>query len=175
MLANVSLVGLVGCGGEPAAATVVVAGGVHPDAMPDAGAGSELTAAERDLLARARGREWPAWSAADVDRFLRPGGDTSRVLAMWDPVRDPGAAALTDLADVTDELAAEGAEVVIAVYEGGDARGELIALRESQTAVAVARIPRGGHAAEGLPGGEALAVEGAGAAPRRVPLGDLGE
>lgn len=176
VLANVSATGLVGCGGEAGAPEpgTEIDRDVHPDAMPDDGAGSGLTELERNLLARAKGREWEDWSAGEVDEFLDDEGEGSRLLVVWDPRTAPGALALSDLVERAEEAADATATIVVAVYRGGDARSELIALRESQIPVDAVRIPRGGHAAQGLPGGEAIAarsgVEGVGRVPLTGPL-----
>lgn len=176
MLANVSTVGLVGCASEgPSEDPAAVAADVHPDAMPAAGAGSALTELERDLLARAKGREWVEWSAADVDAFLAEADAEDRALLLWDPSAAPGAEALGRFAEEAKSLGDAGAHVVIAVYAGGDEREERIALRESQIPVDAVRIPRSGHRAQGLPGGEALLAERGTDAVSRVPLAGLSD
>ena len=173
-LANAAALGLVGCGGEAAPPSNdiddVFATDVHPDAMPADGAGSALTEAERTLLARAKGREWSTWSGRDVDAYLSPGGDTARVLLLWDPRQDPGAAALLELTEAIGPLGEEGAELAVAVRAGGDERSELIALRESQIALTAVRIPTVGHLAADRRGTVALYVDGELAEPTELTI-----
>ena len=171
VLANAATLGLVGCGEGGGAATgerVEVSVDVHPDAMGSDAAPGEPSDAERALLLRARGREWVDRTGEQLERFLRPGGDTARALLVWDPRAETGAEGLWLASLALARLHGDGgAETAVAVRAGGDRDDELVALRASRVALPAFRIPadayppargRGTVVVASQPGGGAPAV-----------------
>ncbi len=155
---NVALLALVGCGGETADAPEV-----DPQSVNDNATSTELTRGERDLLARAKGREWESYTPQDLEAYLTPLPDSTSAVYFWVP--NTGAAALKELQEAVRGLDTSGIRVAVAVLEGGDPRDELIALRESQIILPAFRLPREGNYGfipNGVPVSSTLVVSAAG-------------
>ena len=128
---------LVGCASDAPPAT-----DVDPQAVSDANpTNSALSTAERQLLARARGRDWIDLGAHEVEAYLSPRADSSSVLAIWRP--STGAAGLRNLQAELSGLDTLGVRTAIATMSSGsiDPAEERVALRESQIYMAAYRIP----------------------------------
>jgi len=146
---------LVGCGADSPAESVKV----DPQSIKDQAPGSKLTAEERDLLARAKGREWETMGLHDIDAYLVPRKDSTSAIFLWDP--STGAERLAEVQEAVLGLDTIGVRVAFAVVAGGNTREELIALRESQCVVPAFRIPRSGDysfISGGLPADNTLIV-----------------
>lgn len=159
--------GLAACGGpEAERQTAEPAADVAPAPPADPG---ELSPAERDLLARAKGRTWEDLSVEGVAAYLAPTADTTSALFLWDPAT--GQARLREFGEAVKGLREVGVRVAVAVRTGGDEREELIDLRASQVVMPAYRIPadrRYPFVLGGLPAGNSLIVSpagGEGAAP----------
>ncbi len=141
---------LAGCGSEPPATD----GGRAPTVAvgPSTSAStSSLSAEERDLLARAKGRTWIELRAAEVDAYLSPRSDSTSAILFWSP--STGAAGLRRIQSQIQGLNELGIRVALATPAGGNEREELIDLRESQLVVPAYTVPAAGDYA-GLPGGK---------------------
>lgn len=162
LLLNVCALLHVGCAGD---APNAAAETDRVDAETVAGddTGSALTAAERDLLARAKGREWERYGAHDLEAYLQPQADSTTAVFLWLP--NTGAARLAEVQEAVRGLDTLGVRVAVAVMEGGDDRAELIALRESRIVLPAFRLARAGDYGfvdRGLPVGNTLITSAAG-------------
>ena len=163
MLLNVGCILLVGCGGQDA--TPDADNTLDPQSVNDANAGeSQLSAEERNLLARAKGRDWEMLGAHDLQAYLQPQADSTTAVFLWLP--NTGASRLAEVQAATRGLDTLGVRVAVAVMEGGDDRAELIALRESKIVLPAFRLARSGDytfISRGLPVGNTLITSAAGA------------
>ncbi|MFK8055029.1 MAG: hypothetical protein AB8F78_02815 [Saprospiraceae bacterium] len=158
-LLNAALLLLVGCGED----ATTEAAKVDPQSVKEQALGSKLTAEERDLLARAKGREWETMGVHDIEAYLTPQKDSTSAIFLWDPAT--GADQLVEVQKAVLGMDTIGVRVAIAVIAGGNARNELVALRESQSVLPAFRIPRTGDytfISGGLPRDNSLIVSQAG-------------
>lgn len=156
---NAAVLLLVGCGSDTTEETVKV----DPQSVKDQALGSKLTAEERDLLARAKGREWETMGIHDIEAYLTPQKDSTSAIFLWDP--KTGVEQLVEIQKSVLGMDTLGVRVAIAVVEGGNQRNELVALRESQIVLPAFRIPRTGDygfISGGLPRDNSLIVSQAG-------------
>ncbi len=129
---------LVGCGDDPTIETAKV----DPQSVKDQAVGSKLTSEEKELLARAKGREWETVGVHDIKAYLTPQKDSTSAIFLWAP--STGAERLAEVQEAVNGMDTLGVRVAIAVVDGGNVKNELIALRESQVVLPVFRIPRTG-------------------------------
>jgi len=163
---------LVGCGTDP----VVETSKVDPQSVKDQAMGSKLTSEERDLLAKAKGREWETMGVHDIEAYLTPQKDSTSAIFLWAP--KSGFETIQEVQKAVLGMDTLGVRVAIAVVAGGNQRNELIALRESQSVLPAFRIPRSGDytfISGGLPKDNSLIVSqagGSGATPfsHKTPL-----
>ena len=156
---NAALLLLVGCGTD----TSADAAKVDPQSVKDQALGSKLTSEERELLARAKGREWETMGVHDIEAYLTPQKDSTSAIFIWDATK--GAEQLAEIQKLVLGMDTLGIRVALAVVEGGNLRNELVALRESQVVMPAFRIPRTGDYAfisGGLPRDNSLVVSQAG-------------
>ena len=150
---------LVGCGDDPKVETAKV----DPQSVKDKAQGSKLTSEERELLARAKGREWETMGLHDIEAYLNPQKDSTTAIFLWSPAT--GAERLAEIQAAVKGIDTLGVRVAIAVVAGGNTKNELIALRESQVVLPAFRIPRSGDysfIAGDLPRDNSLIVSQAG-------------
>lgn len=149
---------------------------VDPENIPDKVPGSELSQEERDLLARAKGRDWDAMLPAEFEAFLKPMKDTTSAVFLWDP--KTGAAALKEFNEATKGLIEMRVRVAIAVVDDGDRQAQMVDLREAQSVAPAFRISARGDyefIEGGLPADGSLIVSEAGKTgakvfPKNVPI-----
>ena len=113
-----------------------------PASAPVAATAGELDADERELLLRARGREWVPISPGDLEAFLRPSPDSLRAFYLWDA--STGVAPLRELAVGLRGLDTAGIRVAVAVVSGGNRDAELVDLRATQLAIPAFVLPADG-------------------------------
>ena len=143
---------ITACGSDSAASaeTAEQSAQVDPESIPDRAPGSALSPEERELLARAKGRDWDALLPAELEEYLAPKKDTTSAIFLWDP--NTGAASLKEFNEATEGLLELGVRVAIAVVDGGDRDVQKVDLREAQSVAPAFRIsPKGDY--EFIPGG----------------------
>ena len=142
--------GLLACGGEDAAPTSrrdvadVSVGAADPEALrPRATANPELSAEERALLLRARGRQWRPVSGDEVRAFLTDQSRPIRLLYVW--TEPEGGEGLRAFQTAVSELTPSevSAAVLLAASEVSD--DAVVSLRSSQVPLPAF------HARPGLP------------------------
>ena len=173
-LLNVCLSLHVGCADEGSSAVAEGASvtpnvAVDPQSVADLSGTSKLTDAERELLARARGRTWEPLGIHDVRAYLSPLPDSASALYLWNPTSGPGG--LAELQDLVRGVDTSGVRVAVGVYAGGRSRYELVALRESQLVLPAFEVPIDGDFSwlpDGRPKPGSLLLRGAGGGPLTV-------
>lgn len=178
----VAAAGAAGCGGEDVASASegsAVVRAADPEALrPRETANPELSEAERALLLRARGRNWRAVSAAELESFLFGDDRDASVLYVWD--EREGGAGLRAFQRAVEGLApgSVSAAALLLTEEASD--DALVSLRSSQLPYPAYHAPpatavrgRGLTSGSVLVGGEVLGGEAVGEGGRQLTLAEL--
>ena len=144
----VSLVALLTACGEDAAVEQVAPGNVaagvavDPESMRgvDVDLG-DLSAAEREILLRAKGRRWREVTAAEVAAYLAGEPGREQWLFVWDPAT--GIAGLRDFQRALDAASETTPRVAVAVVSAAVTDDLVVALRASQVPYPAYRIAPG--------------------------------
>ena len=176
-----ALAGAPACGGEDAAGAGAAADAgtvaADPEALRDREtANPELSAAERTLLLRARGRDWRRATSLDLGALLGDDSRARRYVYVWD--ERAGGAGLRAFQKAVSQYPPEetSASVVLVTDEVSD--DAIVSLRSSQIPYPAYYLPAAAVETTDLlvPGHVILAgVDVSDGSYETVPLGDFGE
>ena len=174
--------GLLACGGEDAASPPSAGGAdvsvsaADPEALrPMATANPELSAEERALLLRARGRQWQPISGDEVEAFLADDARATRLLYVWTaPEGGEGLRAFQTAVSALDPARVSAAVILAAPAVSDDA---VVSLRSSQVPYPAYRVQPGIRLLKGAPEVGAVLVAGDGSPegrPRFIRVEEVG-